>query len=62
MLAKAMAVAPAAFSLYNMGSTILDAGDVGDALAMNVTAAAGMKASSFRKFSRGYVFWYLYGA
>lgn len=42
MIAKAMAVAPAAFSLYNMGSTILDGGDIGDALAMNVTAAAGM--------------------
>lgn len=42
MFAKAMAVAPAAFSLYNMGSTILDGGDIGDALAMNVTAAAGM--------------------
>lgn len=42
MLAKAMAVAPAAFSLYNMGSTILDGGDVGDALAMNLTASAGM--------------------
>jgi hypothetical protein len=42
MFAKAMAVAPAAFSLYNMGSTIFDGGDIGDALAMNVTAAAGM--------------------
>ena len=42
MFAKAMAVAPAAVSLYNMGSTILDGGDVGDALAMNLTASVGM--------------------
>lgn len=37
-LQKAMAVAPAAFSLYNNVSTLLDGGDIGDALAMNLTA------------------------
>ena len=42
MLMKGMAVAPAAFSLYNNVSTILDGGDIGDALAMNLTAVGGM--------------------
>lgn len=42
VLMKAMAVAPAAFSLYNNVSTILDGGDIGDALAMNLTAVGGM--------------------
>lgn len=42
MMMKAMAVAPAAFSLYNNVSTLLDGGDIGDALAMNLTAVGGM--------------------
>jgi hypothetical protein len=40
--AKAMAIAPAAFSLYNNVSTLLDGGDITDSLAMNLTGAAGM--------------------
>lgn len=42
ILMKGMAVAPAAFSLYNNVSTLLDGGDIGDALATNLTAVGGM--------------------
>lgn len=41
IMAKSMAVAPAALSLYNNVSTILDGGDIGDAMAMNMTAVGG---------------------
>lgn len=49
MLAKGMAVAPAALSLYNNVSTILEGGDIGDALAMNMAAVGGAVGFHFGK-------------
>lgn len=56
LLSKTMAVAPAALSLYNNATTILDGGDIGDALAMNMSAAVGAAGFHYGKSLTGAMF------